>query len=217
MDLFCSTCGISIWRRTAEYNRKIRLGQTDFYCDAHRHVKRQKLVRRQCPCGSNFIVRAQSNRKFCSRSCSASHNNTLRRNPVHRKVRRDCLSCTKTFLCKASSSRKFCDSQCQQDYYWKKTCAAIRSTGAFASHKEAKRYLKYLHGHRCMVCGKRKWLGEPIPLVLDHIDGNAENYAVPNFRLLCCNCDAQTDTYKGRNKGNGRHARRERYRLGLSY
>lgn len=216
MDLTCATCGIDIWRRTSDYNRKIRLGQTKFYCDAHRNAKSPR-VNRRCPCGTIFKVRKFSIRKFCSRTCSVTSNNRLRKRKEHRKVYRACLSCQILFSCKASSTKKYCNAQCQQDHYWHETCIEIRSTGAFASHKEAKRYMLHLHGHKCMVCGKRKWLGEPIPLVLDHIDGNSENYATSNFRLLCCNCDAQTDTYKGRNKGNGRHSRRERYRLGLSY
>ena len=56
-----------------------------------------------------------------------------------------------------------------------------------------------------------------MPLVLDHMNGNPEDNHLTNLRLLCCNCDAQTATYKGKNKGNGRHARRERYRAGKSF
>jgi len=36
---------------------------------------------------------------------------------------------------------------------------------------------------------------------MDHIDGNTENNAKENLRLLCCNCHALTPTYKGKNIG----------------
>ena len=41
-------------------------------------------------------------------------------------------------------------------------------------------------------------------MTLDHIDGRANNNFLENFRLVCPNCDSQSDHYKGRNKGNGR-------------
>ena len=56
-----------------------------------------------------------------------------------------------------------------------------------------------------------------MPLVLDHIDGHASNWRLKNLRLVCHNCDAQLPTYKGKNRGNGRHLRRERYAAGKSF
>jgi len=44
----------------------------------------------------------------------------------------------------------------------------------------------------------REWLGQPIPLELDHKDGNHSNNDLSNLRLLCCNCHAQTDNWRGR-------------------
>lgn len=51
-----------------------------------------------------------------------------------------------------------------------------------------------------------------IPIVLDHINGDSTNWTLYNLRLICPNCDAQTNTYKGKNIGNGRHWRRQRCR-----
>jgi hypothetical protein len=55
--------------------------------------------------------------------------------------------------------------------------------------------------HRCAGCGGRRWRGGPIPLQLDHIDGDRTNNELSNLRLLCPNCHALTDTYCGRNIG----------------
>ena len=55
--------------------------------------------------------------------------------------------------------------------------------------------------HRCACCGLGEWNGQPIPLELDHVDGDRTNNEIGNLRLLCPNCHAQTDTYRGRNVG----------------
>ncbi len=38
-----------------------------------------------------------------------------------------------------------------------------------------------------------------------------------NLSLICSNCDANLPTYKSKNKGNGRHYRRIKYKEGKSY
>jgi hypothetical protein len=48
---------------------------------------------------------------------------------------------------------------------------------------------------RCEVCGLTEWRGESIQLELDHIDGNRSNNSLPNLRMLCPNCHAQTETW----------------------
>lgn len=48
-------------------------------------------------------------------------------------------------------------------------------------------------------------------------DGNSENNNENNLTLLCPNWYSLTKTYKGANRGNGRHYRRERYKNGQSF
>ncbi|MBM7169078.1 HNH endonuclease [Streptomyces sp. G44] len=55
---------------------------------------------------------------------------------------------------------------------------------------------------RCAMCGTEPlWRGHPLPLEVDHIDGNWRNNKIENLRLLCPNCHSTTDTYRGRGKG----------------
>ena len=52
---------------------------------------------------------------------------------------------------------------------------------------------------KCENCGLTQWLGQEIPLEVHHKDGNRHNNTIENFQLLCPNCHALTNSYRGKN------------------
>ncbi|MFF0749030.1 HNH endonuclease [Streptomyces sp. NPDC004267] len=58
---------------------------------------------------------------------------------------------------------------------------------------------------QCAMCDTGPvWRGRPLPLEVDHMDGNWRDNRIENLRFLCPNCHSTTDTYRGRGKGRAR-------------
>lgn len=53
----------------------------------------------------------------------------------------------------------------------------------------------------CESCGRNEWQDLPIPLELHHVNGDSTDNRPENLKLLCPNCHALTDNYRGRNIG----------------
>ena len=123
------------------------------------------------------------NVKFCSASCRAKITNTTRTRKdarVHNVSQRE--------LHRIAQTQRFYD-------------------GLIKERSTLRKHLSILKGYKCECCGVSEWNSKPITLIVDHINGDAGNNTPSNLRLLCPNCNSQTDTFGGRNKGNGRKSR----------
>ena len=110
------------------------------------------------------------------------------------------------------NSKSFCSLACSNLYEAQQNILALGDGSSLndqQARRKGKKWLIATRGHRCEICGTEEWMGSPVPLVLDHIDGRHDNNVFTNLRLVCANCDAQLPTYKSRNKGNGRDYRRK--------
>jgi hypothetical protein len=54
--------------------------------------------------------------------------------------------------------------------------------------------------YRCEGCGLAEWRNEPIPLELHHANGVNNDHRLANLQLLCPNCHALTNNYRGKNQ-----------------
>lgn len=138
-----------------------------------------------------------------------------------------CIQCQKVLKCDRKTTRqsKFCSIQCQRDNayheYIKRWLNDLEDgmRGQALMSKYIRRWLFEQRGELCWECGwnVKHSISGKCPLEVDHIDGSHTNNHHSNLRLLCPNCHSLTSTYKNRNKGRGRHYRRERYHNGQSY
>ena len=116
--------------------------------------------------------------------------------------------------------RKYCSNACQQKKQQKDLLDAWLATGQPGKFTGGvwgntpgttiyvRQYILDRQHDCCAICGGGAvHNGKPLRFILDHIDGDCTNNAANNLRLICPNCDSQTDTYKAKNKGNGRKSK----------
>ena len=77
----------------------------------------------------------------------------------------------------------------------------LNNEAPIQSYKLKSRLLKEgVFEHKCSNCNQTTWLDRPIPLELDHINGNNKDNRLKNLRLLCPNCHALTPTYRSKKR-----------------
>ena len=227
----CHECGIEFEKNIIEYDRQTAKGRSRFFCTLSWSVKTQQkesklkniIEYNRNPklclnCNLAIDYEHHTEKKFCNHSCAAVFNNAKRIivcDSASEKTYR-ILPIKKCKHCNQSTKRFYCSSECQHKEIIKNTNLKIEN-GNRVGPIQFKRYLSEKRGHKCEMCGLSEWGNKQILLVLDHIDGNSENCSLQNLRQICSNCDTLTPTYKGRNKGKGRFARKQRYHAGKSF
>lgn len=133
--------------------------------------------------------------------------------------RRDvvCLNCGQTKSQHNSTRGKYCSISCQHEHALKSRSSRWLSGKLKCTNRALRRVIAFMRGYHCEMCGISEWNSRPIVLEVEHINGDSTNNSPENVCLLCPNCHSQTPTYKGANKGNGRHYRRVRFAEGKSY
>lgn len=83
----------------------------------------------------------------------------------------------------------------------RKVSEYLSGTYPIQSHKLKLRLIaEGIFIRQCYKCHRNSWEGQPIPLELEHINGDHLDNSLDNLTLLCPNCHAQTQTYRGKNK-----------------
>lgn len=140
--------------------------------------------------------------KYCSRSCANSRNFTQATRDLKSEkilVWLDSLSDVERKKLFGENIFKAQKIRQQQQF----DCLMTDSIEEMSHERRRKRILVEQHG-KCNRCGIDEWLGEPISLELEHIDGDSNNNVRENVECLCPNCHSLTPTWRGRNK-NGKN------------
>lgn len=190
--------------------RKRQADLTKQYAALHPRVK--KSIAKICAnfdCSIPFEVTKQSDPKmYCSRSCSASINNRVRKR--FKKIYH-CLNCN--YELKGQNSQ-YCSVKCQNTRRFNlyisrwKTGLEDGSMGVNTKgiSRHIRRFLLEKFRNKCSRCNWNKIHPKTlvVPLEINHIDGNAENNLEENLELICPNCHALTPNFRNLNKGKGR-------------
>lgn len=73
---------------------------------------------------------------------------------------------------------------------------------AFAHGLRGRLLKEGLKRHQCECCGLSERCGQPIPPELHHCNGINNDHRLSNLHLLCPNCRALTDNYRGKKQNS---------------
>lgn len=97
VTLICKNCGKPFQKNINEYNRRVKNGQSEFFCSCKcagamiNKAKKKPDIQKTCPvCGKKFITTTKAKgATFCSRSCASKGSVTEARREAGRKSAMD--------------------------------------------------------------------------------------------------------------------------------
>lgn len=90
----------------------------------------------------------------------------------------------------------------------------VKNSLVVNSNHLKKRLLKEgVKTHQCEICKNTSWNNLPIPIELEHCNGDNSDNRIENLKILCPNCHAQTPYYRRKNKLSILNERREMNRV----
>lgn len=149
----------------------------------------------ECECGKQFkSVRGLNGHKRMHGPSDGSY--SVDRHRKH-PATYCCLQCNIESKWLVSKKNVFCSRRCQAAHEWKHVTKPSIEQGlkTVISLAPLTRYVVERDGPGCSCCGLTDWMGKPIIMDLDHIDGDRTNNFPKNLRLLCPNCHRQTPTW----------------------
>lgn len=136
--------------------------------------------------------------RFCSKSCARAR--------THSQETKDKISKSCSIYMKNGGYDKIAESQIRTRNDRIEQTKTLRFNRMMTSdfddlspELKRKRVIEEQH-KKCNSCNNIEWLGNPIPLEIEHKDGIHTNNSRENLVALCPNCHALTDTWRGRNK-----------------
>lgn len=157
---------------------------------------RKPLAYIECVQCSKTIQQKNIHQKYCSQECSQKfHNHKYSCSKCPNRIKR------KNGLCLQCSNKDKYEKNIQKWLNGEIEGGSDRNLSTYV-----RRYLLEQAGYKCKVCGFNEVHpadGRTI-LEVNHIDGDGSNHSPDNLEVLCPNHHALTDTYRGRNQGNGR-------------
>ena len=152
--------------------------------------------------------------RFCSRSCS---NSRVRTEETKNKISKGVNIWIKehgrgTSLQTEKRKKEFIEAGKRATQIWREKNLKELMSVDFESLKFDRMRKRILieQDYKCIKCGLNEWMGKPLPLEIDHKDGDHHNNSRKNVEALCPNCHSLTSTWRGRNKNRGQKKKKQK-------